>query len=821
MKKTYLLLCLTFLFGISVKTSAQIAPDDVNLRHQWTFDDGTTKDSKGTVDGVLEGAAIVKNKALNTASGGFLSLSGADLAVNAYTELTTEVWFTSTLGANTSYHMLYYFGETNTGGGGENYTCITPARGNNVSRAMLSTGTGGSGGENGVDGPEYDDGILHHMVSVISETSITFYIDGVNMGAADLRVGNSIAGIGTQFAYFAKGGYRNDPIWKGSIHKISVYDKALTDDNILYLFQHGAEEQPVISTSVASFAFDENYPAEMITVTAANLTEPITITAPAGITVQPTTLPAGSLNADLTVIYDGSTTVDGDITFTSGTTVANVPVKTASDATCFVPLYPNNVNIISDAGMNSLTTFAGWGYKDIVTINTDPTNVYCGASSIKIGSGADGITGSLDVPLNGLLLPNTTYRVKVMAKTFGDFQLGIERIDLNNSANNVIIKPINTNGEWQMVDFFFATGDLVADNPVIYINDWNHVAANGYFDNWELYATPDPVITPTATALAFDPQFLSGSFNVTAANLTSDIIITAPAGITVEPATLPANSASAMVSVTYDGTTAVNGNITLVSGAASASVLMKSAGSNTTCFTPLYTDRPNLIPDPFFNSMSNFNGWESHDLISIINKPDSVYCGSRSGKITNRGDFEVPLAGQLVPNYTYISRIMLRTFGGAFKMGINRHDTAYSGDFTDSIDTYGEWKEYTFQFNTGAGVGETPVIFFNNDRVQGKVAFLDNWELYKKDSVTAVVNVKDMFSNLYVQNGKIVADFDLNHAASVQLSVYNIQGALISDEKMTGIAGRNRKVMSAVLPSGMYIVKMTKNGESSFRKLIK
>jgi len=819
MKNIYLFLCLTFIFGISVKTTAQVAPSSDNLTHQWTFDDGTANDSKGTLNGTLEGNASISNNALNTASGGYVTLNGSDLAINSYSELSVEVWFTSVAGANGSFHMLYYFGDTNSSGNGENYTCVTPARGNDVSRAILQTGES----SDVVDGPEYDDGLLHHMVCVINATAITFYIDGVNMGAVDLTGTNSLSSIGTQFAYFAKGGYNADPTWKGSMHKISIYDTALTDENVAYLYQHGAEDNSVIASSVSSLAFDTNYPAQMITVTGSNLSSVIAITAPAGITVEPTTLPADALNADLTVVYDGSTPVDGNVTLTSGTTVTNIPIKCVSDAECFVPLYPDNINLITDPGMNDLSAYTGWGTREVVNIISDPANVYCGASSIKVGDGEKGGSGSNDFKLDDMLLPNTTYRVKVVGKTEGPFQLGIERIDPNHSANNNIFTTINTNGEWQTLDFTFATGDEIGVNPVIYLNDFQLSGTVGYFDNWELYAVPDPIITPTISSLAFDADYTEGSFNVTASNLSEDIAITAPAGITVSPSTLPAGAASALVTVIYDGTTSVDGNLTMTSGTATASVYLKSAGKNTDCFTPLYTDRTNLIPDPYFNDKSNFNGWKNWSLISIINNPDSVYCGSHTCRISTAGDVEVPLTDKLEPNYTYISRAMVRTLDGAFKMGINGHDVNFSGDFTDSINTDGAWQEFVFEFNTGESLmSTTPVIFFNNDGVSGKNAFIDNWELYQKEPyVTALKNVKDKIENIYVQDGKIVVEFDLDNSSVVELSVYNVQGVLISHDKMVGIAGWNKKVVDVNLASGIYIVKLTQNNESSYSKLIK
>jgi hypothetical protein len=841
MKKTYLLLCLLFVFGISVKTFAQDAPPVENLIHQYTFDDGTANDSKGTLNGTLEDGAVITNKALNTSNGGYVSLSGADLGINLLSELTVEVWFTSVKGANTSFHMLYYFGDSNANGDGINYTCLTPARGNNVSRAMISTGEGSKGNENGVDGPEYDDGLLHHMVTVITSTNISFYIDGTIIGAQDLTGTNSLGLIGSTLAYFGKGGYVHDPIWKGSMHKISIYNSALTDANVTYLYNLGAEGEPTVSSSVSSLAFDNNYQAETITFNSANLSSAIAIAAPAGITVYNaagnpvTSLNQNVVNDQITIGYDGTTPVDGVITFTSGTETTSIIVKSASDVACFVPLYTNNTNLIPEnGGLSSMTSFINaWGKAKIITINTDPANVYCGAASVQVGDGTNdgtfdfhpGVEGDGN---GGLLKANTTYRVKVMAKTMnGPFQLGIERTDMDNPSNNTILKSFDTGGEWKAVDFYFVTGSRIDVDPVIYLNDYNRAGKLAYFDNWELYATTDPVIFTSATELAFDPQYTTESFNVTAANLAGDITFTAPAGITVDPSTLPADAATSPVTITYDGTTAVNGVITLTSGLNTVNIAVKSAGDNSNCFTPLYTDRQNLIPDPFFNDRNNFNGWSNGlgtmGLINVTTNPDSVYCGSHSAKLYLSADIEVRLGGGvLTANSGYVARAMVRTFGGYFHMGINGEDTAIPGDKVDSINTEGAWQQMTFRFNTGETMSDVPVIFFNNDHNSGKLAYMDNWELYQMDELNAaVIPVKDLFEKLYVQDGRIVADFELDQSATVQLTVYTVTGSIVANEKIAGSAGLNHQVVDALLPSGVYMVKIMKNGTSSFRKLIK
>jgi len=699
---------------------------------------------------------------------------------------------------------------------------------------------------------------LHQLVSVVDgpNGTISLFIDGALQQSSPLSytttenppfdVVNTISGIGTDHFYLAKSDWSADPNWKGLMEKVSIYNAALTPDQVMYLFSKGAETKQTITVGAPSFIFDTTSPASTSTITGLNLTSPtISISCPVGITAQisgkvVTSIPSTSLNTEVTFVYDGKETVDGNIVLTSGLITNSIPVKAVSDVACYVPLYGGNItNIVpGDGAMNSLADFNnpdptkpnwGWGSRTVVSLINDPADVYCGAASMKIG---DPDLGSLDfhpgtVDNGGLLQANTTYRVKLMAKTTGIFNVGIERTDMNNTTgtNNKILHQFDTNGEWKTVDFYFTTGDQLDVDPVIYINAFNLSGTIAFVDNWEIYPTTDPLIFPTITSLAFDPQGESTTFNITSVNLQSDIAVTAPAGITIDQ-TVPANTTST-VYVSWDGTTAVTGNITLTSGTMTITIPVKTLStSNATCFTPLYTDinHPNLIPDPYFNDKNQFHGWAHGNgtwgLITVADNPDSVYCGSNSAKLFISADIEVQLGGMLTTNSGYIARAMVRTFGGAFHMGINGEDTAIPGDLKDSIDTNGEWQQMTFKFNTGDAIAETPVIFFNNDGNSGKLAYLDNWELYQEDQLNALVPVKDQFTKLYVQNGKIVAEFDLDHNSQVQLAVYTVQGSMVSFDKIAGITGKNTKVVSAVLPAGVYMVKLIKDGQTSFRKLI-
>lgn len=472
----------------------EVPNPDAYLKHLYTFDDGTANDEIGTAHGTLMGGATITNNALNTqATGNYLSLPAADIALNTYNAITMEMWYTPLASANTGFTMLSYFGNT-TGTIGTGYYMMSTARGDDVSRTAISTNNTSNpwATETGVNGKEYDDGIQHHMVSVIDATTITLFIDGVKIGTANLSAANNIASIGTQFAYLAKAGYTNDPTWKGLIHKFAIYNKALNIDEVLAAYDKGAEDQAVLIVSQEQIALDNFYKTTTFNVTTVNLADSVVITAPAGISVSPSKVAPNATSVPVTVTYDGTTAVDGMITLVSGSYEAEILVKAVS-ANCFTPWYPELTNLVPDPYLNSLALFGGWGEKSIVNLFNDPDNVYCGASSAKVWK-----SGSIDVPLVGKIAPNTTYIVRAKVKTApgGEFQLGIFGWGGAADINHKFI----TNGAWSTVEFEFTTGATLATNHGMFFNNWACVgngldSISGYIDNWEMYVAPANTVT--------------------------------------------------------------------------------------------------------------------------------------------------------------------------------------------------------------------------------------------------------------------------------------------------------------------------------------
>jgi hypothetical protein len=203
------------------------APSEFTLMHSYTFDDGTATDVVGDADGTLMGAGTIANGAYTAAANGdYIELPAADIAINTYTAITLEGYIFTDVD-NTAAVMMAYFGGNENGVGGNGYF-FTPDRWTE-SRTAISCGnlTAPWNAEQGVTGAPVSVGAKHHVVSVLTDSSIKWYIDGVLSGDAEVSGTNSVAGISNANAWLCKGGYTADPTWMGTIDEFNIYNGVL------------------------------------------------------------------------------------------------------------------------------------------------------------------------------------------------------------------------------------------------------------------------------------------------------------------------------------------------------------------------------------------------------------------------------------------------------------------------------------------------------------------------------------------------------------------------------------------------------------------
>lgn len=337
-----------------------------------------------------------------------------------------------------------------------------------------------------------------------------------------------------------------------------------------------------------------------------------------------------------------------------------------------------------------------------------------------------------------------------------------------------------------------------------------------------------PVLASSKTALYFDDKYTSESIVVNGANLTNDITITAPAGITVSPTNISASAATDVaVSVTFDGTSNVNGNITLTSGNTVVNIPVKS--SSNSCYTPAYATG-NMIADPTFSAASllagGFGGWGATN-ISYKN----AYCGRGTAFINGNcsGSIDRALStangNALVANSTYRLRAMVNSkasAGSTFQIQVEGVNGTAS-IFFPLANTNG-WKQIDTTFTTGATVVEKGIYFNACTSVKPAstdTCYIDNYELYKIASTsTGVYNISVNKVTNFVRDHTIVTNFNLDVATEVNVSLYNVNSILIETNKSMGQPGNNERVLNSNLSSGVYIVKTSIDGKFTINKIV-
>lgn len=474
----------------------------------------------------------------------------------------------------------------------------------------------------------------------------------------------------------------------------------------------------------------------------------------------------------------------------------------------YAPLYSSG-NLMTDPECGSLASFNGWGSRALISDAT----AYCGTSVGVTGNWG----GSLDYSLTGKLSPNTTYRLKVMMYTNAVGGVTLNGCGINGVTADYVTN-VNTESTWKAVDFLFTTGTLGA-NQNVYFNTGNGSATDVRIDNLEIYTYTAPTITTSTSFIGFEGS-TSASFTVTGTNQTNAVTLTAPAGIILSTYSIPANPTATSITVTYDGTTSVADTIRLTSGTATAKIAIKSFSPD--CFSQLAPQGENMIPDQYLNSINGFGGWGHKGVVTGA----EAYCGMSSVKFTATTNGWPDGAALDVSNIvwaanqTYRLRAMVNATDGSVAFLAKNTNP----DFLYVVPQTTGWVQIDQTFTTGANPTSGFFTFNNVDGVgtNGKIAYIDNYELWPVSPTTAVQTTTNLSKpNVYIKENTIVTDFELAIPSTVEIAVFNAQGMLLNKTICSFDAGKNSKEVEANLTSGLYLVKLTYNGKSITTKVIK
>jgi formylglycine-generating enzyme len=239
------------------------------LVHRYTFNDGTAIDSVGKAHGVLasgvtpstkDGSLLFNGK--GTAQRVTLPASGPDNAsainINSFKAVTLQCWFTfaSGVASDNTWGVLFSFGGTASNGTGYAYILGVARDGwsDGKTRAVIENSPPQTKAadydprpwESQAIGPKpITDTVKHLFTMTIDAKSISYYLDGVLQNTQPLRntaAGpTALSGISNDHAYIGGSVWNRDPSFAGSIHDFSIYNRALSADEILTNFQAGPE----------------------------------------------------------------------------------------------------------------------------------------------------------------------------------------------------------------------------------------------------------------------------------------------------------------------------------------------------------------------------------------------------------------------------------------------------------------------------------------------------------------------------------------------------------------------------------------------------
>lgn len=586
------------------------------------------------------------------------------------------------------------------------------------------------------------------------------------------------------------------------------------DDFTLSYISDGS---PYLLDATESLFFDKITSVRTFTVKGGNLSANATLTAPAGITLDKTSLTPAEVAAGVTVTatHDGATVIaSGEIVIsTTGATNSIVTVNAQPDNATSAIVNPNFSN--GTAGWTSTTTA-----QNKTTATNQNVGAFEGTMPFYENWNASAYTGKIYQVVNGLPAGRYLLKMGVFGNNGGEgmFVYG----DTYETAVSGATAPT-----FFEVEFVTPGGSAeIGLNIKSGTNNWVGI------DNVSLKylgAVSVPLTSVSATNILLTEANLSKTFTLTGANLTADVsLVSSVAGVTVLPATVSKDdvelATGKTVTVTFDpaatGAGSLTGTITVSTAGVADKVIAVATSKDSECFTPLGS--VNLIPDPYLNSLAPFAGWGHKSVVTGA----EAYCGLYSVKFeatTNTYPDGAALDVNGIvweANSTYRVRAMVKSVDGTFAFFAKATDPDVTISIPQSNDV---WVLIDQTFTTGANPGTNFFSFNNVDGAStGKVAFIDNWELFKVGPSTSVSSLRSTSKlNAFIQNGRVVANFEANVDGKAELAIYNVQGVELAKVNANVVKGQNQYTFNTELPSGVYVIRISENNITTTVKVVK
>jgi hypothetical protein len=212
--------------------------------HLYSFRDGTAADAAGGAHGKPKGGLIIEEGRalfLGGDDGGWIELPAEEIAITRYEEISFEAWFTYF--EEVTWQRVFDFGglsDANASFGARN-VFFTPTSGGGDARAVISNGDPGFSSETVVRArSNFEANRRYHLVVTLDADEISLYQDGVLIGSTSHGRGansTSIDQLDDSLALLGRSTYSSDGLLKGELEEFSIFDVALTADEVASRFE--------------------------------------------------------------------------------------------------------------------------------------------------------------------------------------------------------------------------------------------------------------------------------------------------------------------------------------------------------------------------------------------------------------------------------------------------------------------------------------------------------------------------------------------------------------------------------------------------------
>ena len=316
------------------------------LAHRYSFfsePDGSTvaTDLVASANGTLQGGAAITGGqlVLNGASGTYLNLP-AGMINSGYSAVTIETW--AGLGALPVNCFFWGFGNTDSGGSGEDYIFCAPKAGR---IAITGSDPGYTGEQNANSGADWSGWANLHIVAIYNPPAnqVVLYTNGV-LAALNTNATTPVSAVNDVYSYIGRSLYSVDPYAPLSVSEFRVWNGALSAQQVALDAASG--------------------PAQIITNPGALLSVGVTANSqmPAGATQQAAVTGNFANVTNVNLITYGGATLTSD----------NTNVLTVSPSGLVTAFVPGTANLIGSYGGLSATqavTTAGFS-TNVFTFNS-------------------------------------------------------------------------------------------------------------------------------------------------------------------------------------------------------------------------------------------------------------------------------------------------------------------------------------------------------------------------------------------------------------------------------------------------------------------